>query len=318
MGEPSIAVSVIVPVRNGRAQLRELLRGLERQTLAAERFEVIVGDDGSTDGSAEGIETGDGRIRVVPGRALNAFAARNRAARNARGRMLAFVDADCVPEPEWLVAGLQALDESEIAGGLVRLRAPARPTIWTLVSLDSFHDQELAVRRGHGLTGNLFVHRDLFETVGGFDEQLPSGGDFDLVSRCIATGGRLILARDAVVWHPTFDDARSLLWRIWYDGRARAARTSAAGDRPPALRLRWWVPVIPVARARKRIARPLLLDRTRLAANGITVRSRDLVRSAAVLYLLVPYLSGIAQLVGWWDARGVGEPRRSSAPSTSK
>src|SRR4051812_39855832 len=109
-------VSVIVPVRNGGSDLRELLEKLSAQTLPRERFEVVVGDDGSTDGSAAGLDDGTW-VRVVPGPPLNSYAARNRAVHASRGAVLAFCDADCRPEPEWLEEGVRALESMDVAAG---------------------------------------------------------------------------------------------------------------------------------------------------------------------------------------------------------
>ena len=57
---PALRVSVIVPVRNGRDDLMQLIDALGRQTLSRESFEVVIGDDGSTDGSTDGLATPDG------------------------------------------------------------------------------------------------------------------------------------------------------------------------------------------------------------------------------------------------------------------
>jgi GT2 family glycosyltransferase len=62
-----LAISVVVPVRNGRAHLEKLIPALEAQSLARDLFEVLIGDDGSTDGSTDGLETTDGWLRVFPG-----------------------------------------------------------------------------------------------------------------------------------------------------------------------------------------------------------------------------------------------------------
>src|SRR5919199_563367 len=121
-----LVASVIVPVRNDRgAHLRRLIDALARQTIGRERFEIVIGDDGSRDGSTKALPTADGWVRVLPGPALNSYAARNRAARAARSPVLAFCDSDCLPEPGWLEAGLAALEHADAAAGRRRSSSAA-------------------------------------------------------------------------------------------------------------------------------------------------------------------------------------------------
>src|SRR3954447_17338994 len=127
-------VSVIVPVRNGGADLTELLKTLSLQTVGRDRFEVVIGDDGSTDGSADGLDD-DTWVRVVPGPPLNSYAARNRAVRASLAPVLAFCDADCRPEPEWLEEGLRALASMDVAAGRIRFIPPEDRTVWSLIDV---------------------------------------------------------------------------------------------------------------------------------------------------------------------------------------
>ena len=138
-------VSVIVPVRNGRDDLRRLIEALSAQTMSTNEFELVIADDGSTDGSTEGLETQHSWIRVEPGLPRNSYAARNRAVRAARGSILAFCDADCRPEPEWLERGLAALEGADLVAGRIRFDVPQRRTVWTLLDMDSSKDHEREV-----------------------------------------------------------------------------------------------------------------------------------------------------------------------------
>ena len=90
--DPVPDVSVIVPVRDGAEDIRALLECLDRQTLARDRFEIVIGDDGSTDGGTDGIATADGHVRVAAGPPQNSYATRNRAVATDGG--YARVDGD--------------------------------------------------------------------------------------------------------------------------------------------------------------------------------------------------------------------------------
>jgi glycosyltransferase involved in cell wall biosynthesis len=303
-----LAATVVVPVRNGAAELPGLIDSLDAQTLPRDRFEIVIGDDGSADGGTEGLDSRDGWLRVTKGPPLTSYAARNRAANLARGRVLAFCDADCRPEPTWLEAGLRALERADVVAGEIRNLAPNRRTIWSLLDVEMSLDQRSAVRSGKAMTANLFVRRDLFEPLGGFDPSLPSGGDFDFVDRCVAKGARLAYSSEAVVLHPTPDDARSFLRKVWFRDRWASVRARPkVRDRTAGyLAL---VPVVGPLWARRRRGRPLGLDRQRLAAAGMRVGLGDDLRASVILYLFLPYFAALAQLRGALARPGDRNPR---------
>ena len=308
-GQTPLAVTVIVPVRDGGSDVAGVVAALQAQTLDRARFEVIIADDGSTDGAADGLDTADGWLVTLPGPPLNPYAARNRAAAAARGRVLAFCDADCRPEPTWLERGLSALRTADVAAGLVRFIPPARLTAWSLVDMDTFLDQERTVRTGGAVTANLFLHRDRFERLGGFDGSLANGGDQEFVRRCVADGARLVFTPEAVVAHPTRDAARELLGKTWLVNRRHAARESRAGRRPGRLTLRSQVPLVHQLRSRRRTGRSLALDSKRLADSGIRPTLWDHARAVPVMYVVMPYLATAAQALGWLDGRRLRRAR---------
>ena len=164
-GKP--VVSVIVPARDAEATLGRTLAALAAQRLE-EPFEVIVVDAGSRDRTAAiAAEAG---ARVIDAGPLGPAEARNRGAAEARADALAFTDSDCFPEPGWLAGGLRGLEGSALVQGLVR---PEQG-----VPMGPF-DRSVSVGGEAGLyeTANLFVRRDVFKEVGGFEEWLrPSIG----------------------------------------------------------------------------------------------------------------------------------------------
>lgn len=298
-----LRVSVIVPVRNGRDDLLQLIKALERQTLPRGSFEVVIGDDGSTDGSTEGLATEDGWIRVEPGPPINSYGARNRAARASRAPVLAFCDADCRPEPEWLEQGLIALELTDLAAGRIRFVVSVPRTVWTLLDMEAAKDHERQVLRGTAETANLFLRRELYDRVGGFDDSLPEHGDFDFVQRCVADGAALSYAAEAIVWHPTRVSAKSFLRAVWIYNRWYAAREARAGRTPEALRLRSWVPLVQPVRARRRWRLSVGPDRRWLGANGVRPSRRESLVALPLIYVFLPYFSGFAQARGWFDGR---------------
>ena len=307
-GEDRLVASIVIPIRDEATHVRDLLDSLDRQTVPRDRFEVLIGDDGSTDGSIELIEADGERVRVFSGPAMNAYAARNRAAAAARAPVLAFCDADCRPEPDWLERGLLALEHADVIGGMITWIVPSGYSIWSLIEIDTYADQERAVRYGTGLTGNLFVSRELFQRIGGFDDSLPGHGDYEFVARCVDAGALLAFESSAVVHHPTHDSFGPILSRVIEMNRSYAIRESREGRLPDGLKLRSWVPLVQSMRGRRRSGRSLLLDRRRLRDSGVEPRPRDDLSALPIIYVLLPYLGGFAQLQGW--VRGRRQARR--------
>ena len=322
--DSGLLASVIVPVRNPGPDLPRLLDALARQDIPSHRFEVIVADDGSTDGVAEAVAFRRGWVQVSAAAPMNSYAARNRAAGLARGPVLAFCDADCIPESSWLSRGISMLERCDVVAGRVRFLVPTKTTIWTLLDMDGNLDQERATQSGHAVTANLFLRRELFERSGGFDDSLPEHGDYEFVSRCVDGGAYLVFGGDVVVEHPTRDGARPYLRKLWIMNRWYAVRESRAGRRPFLTRIRSWVPLAHTIRSRRFVGKSLLLDRARLAEHGIRPRLRDDLVALPLLYVLQPYLACFAQLIGWWQGRRLRSsfpnvrtqnPRRFNAPT---
>jgi glycosyltransferase involved in cell wall biosynthesis len=195
------AVSVIVPARDAAATLGSLLDGLAAQDLD-EEFEVIVVDDGSSDGTAALARAHHVVAAVIEQAGGGPGAARNRGAAAASGGVLAFTDADCVPEPRWLRSGLAAL-----AAGADLVQGAVLPP--EDAALGPFDRALWATRLTHLYeTANLLMQRELFGRLGGFEPWLmPRGGGKELGEdvwlgwRAVRAGARVAYAPDALVRH---------------------------------------------------------------------------------------------------------------------
>jgi glycosyltransferase involved in cell wall biosynthesis len=195
-------VCVVVPARNARATLERTLAHLAAQEIDG-RFEVVVVDDGSDDGTADVARKALGDITVISEGRLGAAEARNRGVAATTARTIAFTDADCFPVPDWLQQGLAAVAEADLVQGRV-LPDPSVPlgpfdrTIW------------VESERGFYETANLFVRRDLFDRLGGFEDWLDTGGEKLLAEdvwfgwRAVRSGARTRFANDALVHHAVF------------------------------------------------------------------------------------------------------------------
>ncbi len=220
-GLPS--VSVIVPVFNGESTLPALLEALAAQRYPRDRVQVLVADDASTDGTVALLAAHAPWIELLRQPAnLGSYAARNAAIARARGDVLAFTDADCRPAPDWLLAGVRALQRQ--GGGLVAGAVAIEPV--AAGSAVQRYDQAFgiqqaffALRQRFGATANLFVDRAVLARVPGFDERLRSGGDKAFCDAGTAAGVQFSYAPDSRVAHPPRTSLRELAVK-----QARVAR----------------------------------------------------------------------------------------------
>jgi glycosyltransferase involved in cell wall biosynthesis len=214
---PAPEISVVVPVRNGARSLPRLLSGLERQTFPRERFEVVVVDNGSRDDGA-GVAHAWGANVVVLEHG-NRAAARNAGAQAAQAPLLAFTDADCEPEPEWLEALRECLDASRFVAGAVVLQHGEPPNrVERFDALWRFA-QERYVPHGYAATANVGIHRDAFETVNGFDPGFRKiGEDVDFGLRVKASGVAIAYCPRARVRHAISANLREAVSRAIVHG----------------------------------------------------------------------------------------------------
>jgi glycosyltransferase involved in cell wall biosynthesis/GT2 family glycosyltransferase len=209
-------VTVIVPVHNAEQTLVPLLEALLHQTYPKEYYEIILVDNNSEDKSREIIKRYP--VTLLEERsAQSSYAARNTGIQHAHHDILAFTDADCVPQPSWLMEGVTALQKNSVfmAGGPIEFTFSRQKTSSEI--FDSLMNLDYLYWKRHGVwaTANLFVKKHVFERLGLFPA-VPSGGDMQWTSRAIQEGYHLVFASRAIVYHPArpFDELMEKSLRI--------------------------------------------------------------------------------------------------------
>jgi len=199
-------VSVIIPVYNDAERLRKCLRALKGQTYPGDRYSVIVVDNGSTD-DVESVARLFDNVVLEKEEQKGVSAATNRGISVSNGEVLAFTDSDCVPAPDWIEKGVEALQKMRapgIACGRVELffRDPDNLTAAELYEKIYAFRQEDYAKEGHCVTANVFVPREVFEKTGFFDTALVTCQDKEWSERAVSAGYKLVYAGDAAVSHP--------------------------------------------------------------------------------------------------------------------
>jgi GT2 family glycosyltransferase len=231
-------VSVIIPHYDDLENLRRCIALLSAQTLPPDQFETIVADNNSSCGLASVADACAGAAIVVPAPIQGAGEARNAGVSAARGKVLAFVDSDCRPAPDWLERGSRAIDSADVVGGrvVITVENPIHPTpAEAFEMVFAFQTKSYVEDRRFCVTANMFTRRDVFDRVGAFRTGVSE--DIDWGRRAAALGFRLRYADDAIVSHPA-RRTRSDLLRKW----RRTTRESYQLFREQPLgRLRWFV-----------------------------------------------------------------------------
>ncbi|MDQ6613557.1 MAG: glycosyltransferase family 2 protein [Actinomycetota bacterium] len=212
----SLAASIVVATYQRRDRVLRLLRALGEQR-GVDGFEVVVVDDGSTDGTVAAI------ARVAPSlpyavrvvsqvRNGGPASARNRGWQMSSGPIVAFTDDDCTPAPGWLAALLAGLDGADLVSG----PTTAPPGAYDQRGPWSYWMEDDG-QSGYFSTCNIAYRREVLDAVGGFDEagfryrgrgsrarRCINGEDTDMAWRAIEAGFRAAFADGALVEHEVF------------------------------------------------------------------------------------------------------------------
>lgn len=217
-------VSVIVPIFNGAEHLKICLEALENQTYFKDNYEVVVVDNASDErenisGVVAQFKQAWATCESTPG----SYAARNKGISVAKGEVIAFTDADCIPAQNWIEKGVHNLlrvPSCGLVAGKVEIffKDPSQPTSVELYeSITAFPQKELLEKQKAGATANVFTFRSVIERVGNFNAHMKSNGDMEWGKRVYLSGYQQIYADDTCVAHParnSFDELHKRTVRL--------------------------------------------------------------------------------------------------------
>lgn len=202
-------VSVVVPAFNSADSIESCISALQAQTVCHDRYEIIVVDDGSQDGTATIAEKTSG-VRVIRQERGRPAGARNAGVEAANGEIICFTDADCAPKEDWLEQILEPFSDPEIAGCKGAYATKQRSLVARFVQIEYEDKYDLL----HGQryidfidTYSAAYRRDVLVANNGFDENFPYLEDQELSFRLATRGYRMVFQPSAVVYHQHAADA---------------------------------------------------------------------------------------------------------------
>ncbi|HID64196.1 MAG TPA: glycosyltransferase [Anaerolineae bacterium] len=217
-----------MPAYNAADTIGPCLEALLAQDMPRQEYEIIVVDDGSTDGTAEAVRKFPG-VRLFRQEKQGPAAARNLGAQQARGEILLFTDADCCPTPEW-AAHLSAplRQEAEIVGAKGAYLTGQQELLARFVQLE--YEEKYGRMSGEKFIDFIDTYaaayrRDVFLKAGGFDTGFPTASveDQELSFRLAAQGCKMVFVPQARVYHHHASSLKAYLrkklkigyWKVW-------------------------------------------------------------------------------------------------------
>jgi len=204
-------VSIIIPAKNAESTIRKCLNSILRVDYHS--YELIVIDDGSTDNTSK-ILSEYKDIKTITTGGIGPSKARNTAAKEAKGEYLAFTDADCVVDVNWLnelLSGFKIFPDAAACGGRQELPQDAsdfEKNVFIFMKKTGFiteymrkTDENATIEVNHNPSCNAIYSKSVFLRENGFLENLWPGEDVELDYRLRKKRYKLVFNPKAIVFH---------------------------------------------------------------------------------------------------------------------
>ena len=230
-------ISIIIPAYNAENDLPNLWHALTNQTYPQEKFEAILVDNNSTDQTKK-IASNLGFIVTSETNYQCSYAARNKGVEMAAGQWLVFLDADCLPDKNWLSEAISHLEKNglDIGSGHVKFTiSPDSSASELYDACTNLQIKESITRRNAVMTANLFVTKSLFKELGGFTPNIKSGGDLVFTYQAFLKVGKLGFLSEAIVHH----EPRSffaLMKKFYRTAKGKQSISTTQALAPPKIR----------------------------------------------------------------------------------
>lgn len=224
MGEAMPYISFILPAFNEEKYIENTIKSIREGSLRFP-YEVVVVDHDSTDATALLAERQFAKVAKFIGGTISSV--RNFGVKNSVGEILIFLDSDVTLTPQWFQNIEKAIEDLRKNPNIItgsHCGSPENGTWLDRFWYESYGDEENVTNLG---TGHMIITRKLFDQIGGFDESLLTGEDYNICMRAIKGGGQIVNNTDLRAIHHGYP--QSLLGfvrrEIWH-GRGDAVSLS--------------------------------------------------------------------------------------------
>lgn len=225
--------AVIIPHYNDVMRLSRCLNALVLNDTSG--IEIIVVDNGSTQ-SLDDLRHRHPSVKFIDEPEKGAAAARNRGVAETTATRLFFIDADCVPDADWLAVARKVAGNGDLVGGRVNVfdeTPPPRSGAEAFEAVFAFNFQRYIEVQGFSGAGNLLTRRDVFDHIGGFKNGVSE--DREWTMRAVKLGYTLVYEDRLRVSHPSRQDWPALR-RKWQRTTREAFQLNGTAT---TARLRW-------------------------------------------------------------------------------
>lgn len=223
--------SFIIASYNRLEEVKELITSIDALDYPQDSFELIISDDGSTDGTVDYLRTQSFgyafQLLTQPNKGPGA--ARNHGMEYARGDYFLFIDSDCILTPDYLRkldANLDATHADAFGGpddcheSFPPLQKAINYSMTSFIGTGGIRGSEKRVAKYYPRTFNMGIRKEVYARIGGMNSQRFSE-DMDFSARIYAAGFRVALFRDAFVYHKRRSNLKSFFRQIFNSGVGR-------------------------------------------------------------------------------------------------
>ncbi|PAY18795.1 hypothetical protein CKO51_14595 [Rhodopirellula sp. SM50] len=212
-------ITVLIPALNEGQHIEACLASIEHQSYPRDRYEIVVVDNGSTDSTPDLVRAA--AVQLMTETRRSAYWARNSGIQATNGDFLAFTDADCLVDRDWLSQLMAKANQTDawVVGGMIQYEM-VTDTLGNRLLIETHSADQIRqnIEMHHSVAGgNMFVRRDAFETLGLFNV-IAWGSDIEFSQRVAAAGKKVAFAEQAVVRHQC-DLSNWEYWRRSYETR---------------------------------------------------------------------------------------------------